>query len=261
MPSVSAYKAILLLLQKPFALPIVFITLAFAKRCHPLRALVTCATIDMAPARGKRSSSQASMDSFIVHKRAKVKTNDGVPIDTADDAGAAENDSSPCKSASCSVQPAPHESAEEAPAQDLNGGDKIGSADGDEGDDNDPESEAKNITIQGPDLTLKPLSNLRDIIQDLLDSAKEGGLHHFVDSNDQFYIRVGTLCSGTDAPLHVLNLFGMLKNADGEQVFTTINKFACEIEPFKQGFLLRNSKPELLFRDATDFAKPGAKQA
>ncbi|KAJ4392112.1 hypothetical protein N0V93_005734 [Gnomoniopsis smithogilvyi] len=173
-------------------------------------------------------------------KRAKVDTTDAKPMNTAGDTGTFERRAS-CKAADeCSVQ-------------------EPNSAD--ESEDEDPESVAKNITIQGPDLTLKPLSDLRAIIQDLLDSAKRGGLHHFVDSNKQFYTRVGTLCSGTDAPLHVLNLFGMLKNANGDQVFTTINKFACEIEPFKQGFLLRNSKPEQLFRDATDFAKPGAKQA
>lgn len=183
-----------------------------------------------APAHGKRSLSQSSVADFFAPKRAKIKTKDQVPI-------------------------------VEAPAQDPKGGVEGGPTDGDEDEVDDPENAAKNITIQGPDLTSKPLSNLRDIIQDLLHSAKKGGLQHFVDANSKFYIRVGTLCSGTDAPLHVLNLFGMLKNANGDQVFTTINKFACEIEPFKQGFLLRNSKPELLFRDATDFAKPGAKQA
>lgn len=113
----------------------------------------------------------------------------------------------------------------------------------------------------GPDLSTKPLSNLREIVAALIASARPLGLDHYVDSGNQFFIRVGTLCSGTDAPLHVLNLFGMLKNDAGEQVFTTINAFACEIEPFKQGFLQRNSKPGLLFRDAQDFTKTGAKRA
>lgn len=107
----------------------------------------------------------------------------------------------------------------------------------------------------------KPLFNLREIIADLIAAAKPHGLDHYVKYGKQFFIRVGTLCSGTDAPLHVMNLFGMLKNNDGDQVFTTINAFACEIEPFKQGFLMRNSKPQLLFRDARDFAQDGAKEA
>lgn len=107
----------------------------------------------------------------------------------------------------------------------------------------------------------KPLFNIRDIIADLLDRSQQDGLDRYVDSGRQFTIRVGTLCSGTDAPIHIMELFGMLKNDEGNQVFTTINCFGCEIEPFKQGFLMRNSKPQLLFRDARDFARAGAKQA
>lgn len=113
----------------------------------------------------------------------------------------------------------------------------------------------------GPDLSVKPLSNLREIVESLIASARPLGLDHYIDSGDQFFIRVGTLCSGTDAPLHMLNLFGIIKNDAGDQVFTTINAFACENEPFKQGFLQRNSKPILLFRDARDFTETGAKRA
>lgn len=113
---------------------------------------------------------------------------------------------------------------------------------------------------QGPNLKAKPLSNLREIIQHLLEASLKDGLKDFVEAG-QHYIRIGTLCSGTDAPLHVMNLFGMLKNQDGERVFTAVNVFGCEIEPFKQGFLLRNSKPQFLFRDARDFANDGAQKA
>lgn len=138
------------------------------------------------------------------------------------------------------------------------------SSDDDSGDEDAPKDgnkKALGVTIQGPDLSLPPLFKLREIIQDLLKKAVNNGLQKYVDQNKQYYLTVGTVCSGTDAPLHVLNLFGMLKNENGDQVFTTVNKFACEIEPFKQAFLLRNSKPELLFRDVTEFAQPGAKRA
>ncbi|CAN8096401.1 unnamed protein product [Discula destructiva] len=128
-------------------------------------------------------------------------------------------------------------------------------------DDDAPEDPAFQVILQGPDLSLPPLHKLREIIQDLTEKASKNGLQDYVDANKQFFLSVGTVCSGTDAPLHVLNLFGMLKNANGDQVFTTVNKFACEIEPFKQGFLLRNSKPNMLFRDVTEFAAPGAKRA
>lgn len=107
----------------------------------------------------------------------------------------------------------------------------------------------------------KPPRSLREIILRLIDDASQNGLSFYTESGRQYYIRVGTLCSGTDAPIHVMNLFEMLKNSHGDQVFTTINSFACEIEPYKQGFLMRNSKPALLFKDAKDFAKDDATTA
>ncbi|KAK7737785.1 hypothetical protein SLS53_006405 [Cytospora paraplurivora] len=127
------------------------------------------------------------------------------------------------------------------------------------GDDDGP---AEGCSVdESPPLDDKPLFELREIIDDLLERSQLDGLSHYVQSDRQFFIRVGTLCSGTDAPIHIMDLFGMLKNRKGNQVFTTINCFGCEIEPFKQGFLMRNSKPQLLFRDARDFAKNGASQA
>lgn len=114
------------------------------------------------------------------------------------------------------------------------------------------------VEVDLPPSTDKPLYELREIIADLLERSQKDGLNYYVESGRQYFIRVGTLCSGTDAPVHVMNLFGMLKNDQGDQVFTTINCFGCEIEPFKQGFLMRNSKPQLLFRDAKDFSKENA---
>lgn len=130
--------------------------------------------------------------------------------------------------------------------------------------DDDPSDDDGDLSIEsidGPDTSQRPLNELRDIISELLGKAQAIGLSQFVDSGAKQYIRVGTMCSGTDAPLHALNMFGMLKNAAGEQVFTAINVFGCEIEPYKQGFLNRNSKPQLLFRDAADFAEHNAKTA
>ncbi|PSR94383.1 hypothetical protein BD289DRAFT_139320 [Coniella lustricola] len=113
----------------------------------------------------------------------------------------------------------------------------------------------------GPDTTKPPLFNLREIIDSMMKSALQVGLQHYVSSGKKYYIRVGTVCSGTDAPLHVMKLFGMLKNKSDQQVFTTLNIFGCEIEPFKQAFLLRNSRPQYLFRDVEDFAAIGAQTA
>lgn len=124
-----------------------------------------------------------------------------------------------------------------------------GSPDG--GGDNNSAQAASNKKPRSKD---KPLRHLREIVRRMMDDASPSGLKLYTDSGRQYYIRVGTLCSGTDAPVHVMNLFGMLKNSDMNQVFTTINCFGCEIEPYKQGFLIRNSNPEKLFRNAEDFA-------
>lgn len=130
-----------------------------------------------------------------------------------------------------------------------------------DGDEDAVDGQSSKAGEVGPDTTKRPLFNLREIIRSTLGLAQNHGLSHYVDSDKQFFIRVGTLCSGTDAPLHVMKLFGMLKNKKGQQVFTTVNAFGCEIEPFKQAFLLRNSKPQFLFRNAEDFAAEGAKTA
>ncbi|KAJ0116351.1 hypothetical protein J7T55_007330 [Diaporthe amygdali] len=129
------------------------------------------------------------------------------------------------------------------------GGGGGGGGDGDTTSDTEPRS------------TEKPLRSLPEIVMRLLKDARPNGLDLYTKSSRQFYIRVGTLCSGTDAPIHIMNLFAALKNCEGNQVFTTINCFGCEIEPFKQSFLMRNSKPELLFRDARDFAEGNAERA
>ena len=134
-------------------------------------------------------------------------------------------------------------------------GEGEGAPDGDDDDPSEDPSDLQRAPMQ------KPLFNLRDIIDDLLYKSLPQGIDHYAQQGRQFFIRVGTLCSGTDAPVHVMNLFGMLKDVNNGQVFTTINCFGCEIEPFKQGFLMRNSKPQLLFQDARDFAKEGAKKA
>lgn len=87
------------------------------------------------------------------------------------------------------------------------------------------------------------------------------GLSHFLINGRPYYIRVGTVCSGTDAPIHVMEMFSMFKGEEGNPVFQVSNEFACEIEWWKQSFLKRNSKPKLLFKDARDFAQGDSEKA
>jgi hypothetical protein len=95
----------------------------------------------------------------------------------------------------------------------------------------------------------------------MIRKAKPLGLKLYLSTGRQQYIEVGTLCSGTDAPVHVMNLFSMFKTPTGTPVFETVNVFGCEIEPWKQSFLMRNSKPGLLFKDARDFTQGDAQRA
>ena len=142
------------------------------------------------------------------------------------------------------------------PKRETPGGNPLGSPDGGGGGDS-----SESASDMEPRSTDKPLRSLREIVQRMMDDASQTGLGFYTASGRQYYIRVGTLCSGTDAPVHVMNLFQMLKNSAGDPVFTTINCFGCEIEPYKQSFLMRNSKPELLFKDAKDFADGDAERA
>ncbi|KAH8781218.1 hypothetical protein F5883DRAFT_685573 [Diaporthe sp. PMI_573] len=107
----------------------------------------------------------------------------------------------------------------------------------------------------------KPLCSLREIIYAMICKASPLGLILFLETCRQHYINVGTLCSGTDAPVHVMHLFSMFKNLAGKPVFGIRNIFGCEIEEWKQSFLMRNSRPGLLFKDARDFAQGDATRA
>lgn len=127
--------------------------------------------------------------------------------------------------------------------------------------DDDSSAKASGKFKGGMNLDLPPMNRLRAIIDDMTQNARPG-LDHFVNAKRTFYIRVGTICSGTDAPIHVMKLFRMLTDVPGgEPIFETINEFACEIEPYKQGFIQRNSAPKLLFRDATNFADLASDEA
>lgn len=170
--------------------------------------------------------------------------------------GALESTTKPSKAPKITLETLMEMPNDNSPNDDTPSGDAPGSPDGGGGgDSSEPASDME------PRSTDKPLRSLREIVQRMMDDASQNGLGLYTDSGRQYYIRVGTLCSGTDAPVHVMNLFQMLKNPAGDTVFTTINCFGCEIEPYKQGFLMRNSKPELLFRDAKDFAEGNARMA
>ncbi|KAG8161719.1 hypothetical protein KVR01_008706 [Diaporthe batatas] len=127
------------------------------------------------------------------------------------------------------------------------------------GDDSPEPSEASVESDEAP--SKRPLCDLREIIEAMMRIARSIGLSHFLGNGRPYYIRVGTVCSGTDAPIHVMEMFSMFRDEEGNHVFQVSNEFACEIEWWKQSFLKRNSKPKRLFRDARDFSQGDSEKA
>lgn len=120
-------------------------------------------------------------------------------------------------------------------------------------------SEAPLHPGRGP--SKRPLCDLREITDAMIRIARSIGLALYRINGRPHFIRVGTVCSGTDAPIHVMEMFSMFKDEEGNPIFQISNEFACEIEWWKQSFLNRNSKPKLLFMDARDFAQGDSDRA
>ncbi len=82
----------------------------------------------------------------------------------------------------------------------------------------------------------------------------ERGVSAGLDTSVPTLIRVGTMCSGTDAPLHALNALNQAaENTSGRRVVEVDYLFGVEIVPFKQAFILNNSAPGVLFQRVEDF--------
>lgn len=74
-------------------------------------------------------------------------------------------------------------------------------------------------------------------------------------------LRIGTVCSGTDAPILALgSLFSILNNNDNDGDGTNRNGvqmehvFSCENVKFKRDFILETTNPPLVFNDVTELA-------
>jgi hypothetical protein len=84
--------------------------------------------------------------------------------------------------------------------------------------------------------------------EELTTIARNGGL----------YFRVGTICSGTEAPIFSLKLIKEISQSltDGRMVIQFNHVFSVENEPFKQAYISRNALGSTVFRDVVDFAVP-----
>ena len=106
------------------------------------------------------------------------------------------------------------------------------------------------------------LSELNDIVshfvQLVVDRDKDQTIFK---SGRHRSIRVGTMCSGTDSPIFVLEEICRQLNARGFSI-TLHHEFSCEVEPFKQAFIHRNTSGQAtIFRDVVEMGDPDRHEA
>eukprot|EP00929_Paragymnodinium_shiwhaense_P031017 TRINITY_DN17471_c0_g2_i1.p1 TRINITY_DN17471_c0_g2~~TRINITY_DN17471_c0_g2_i1.p1 ORF type:complete len:2091 (-),score=518.39 TRINITY_DN17471_c0_g2_i1:228-6500(-) len=74
-------------------------------------------------------------------------------------------------------------------------------------------------------------------------------------------LRIATMCSGTEAPLLAMQLLSKACEKLYNKAFEIEHVFSSEIEPFKQGYILRNFPGVKLFRDVRELKQNQAHTA
>lgn len=127
--------------------------------------------------------------------------------------------------------------------------------------DTDEPREAVELNFAGNDLNayLPPIDNVgdafKDILQRVLDN-KEGSFPDLwrIAASGGFTFNVGTMCSGTEAPIFALKLVQTEVFAiTGMELFRFNQEHAVEISPSKQAYIRRNTNATV-FRDVRPFA-------
>lgn len=102
----------------------------------------------------------------------------------------------------------------------------------------------------GVDLSLPPLENIADCVNDMICKGLSCGLEGALNHLDHRILRIGTMFSGTESPLVAMNLISECPERSGQSSLRVKHAFSCEIEEFKQAFIERNFQPGVMFRDA-----------
>ena len=99
----------------------------------------------------------------------------------------------------------------------------------------------------------EPLDSVSDAMHLLLKRLQAIGLGD-VERDGGARIRIGTMCSGTDAPVFALRQLEEAAVGQGAiKLIDVEHKFSVEIEAFKQSFIMRNVPPTgEIFRDVTE---------
>ncbi|GAW17076.1 hypothetical protein ANO14919_065260 [Xylariales sp. No.14919] len=114
---------------------------------------------------------------------------------------------------------------------------------------------------QGLKLNLPPIRNVYQAFQDMLSKRQPEIIE--MASNGGFQLRVGTICSGTEAPIFSLKLIKETsQQITNDRPFMQFEHlFSVENEPFKQAYISRNAPGSIVFRDVVDFADRNATAA
>ncbi|TGJ88702.1 hypothetical protein E0Z10_g120 [Xylaria hypoxylon] len=114
---------------------------------------------------------------------------------------------------------------------------------------------------QGLRLNLPPINNVHQAFKDLVSKRQPEIIA--MANNGGFQLRVGTICSGTEAPIFALKLIKEISQVitSGQKFMQFNHLFSVENEPFKQAYISRNAPGSIIFRDVVDFADRNATTA
>ncbi len=110
-------------------------------------------------------------------------------------------------------------------------------------------------------LDLPPITNVHDAFKDMLSKRKSEIIA--IANNKGFELRVGTMCSGTEAPIFALKLIKDISwlVTNGRKFIEVNHLFSVENEPFKQAYISRNAPGSIIFRDVVDLSDRNATAA
>jgi hypothetical protein len=112
------------------------------------------------------------------------------------------------------------------------------------------------------DLSVAPISQVPDMFADMLKTGLTLNPDLLKQQSKQpLVVTVGTVCSGTEAPMYAFNFLAEAARNQGTDMVRVKHAFSCEIEGFKQAFIHRNHDAPLIFRNVVHLGKTDATQA
>ncbi|KAI1778140.1 hypothetical protein F4818DRAFT_456099 [Hypoxylon cercidicola] len=139
--------------------------------------------------------------------------------------------------------------------RDADGSDNQENDDQEPGDNQQENAEKPGDDVRnGLDLSLRPISDITSAVVDL---------YHRIEmllpnSNRLAHILLGTMCSGTEAPVEAMRMGQAIASwldPDKENL-TMDHVFSVEVVPFKQNYIRRNTEGCIIFNNVLDFINP-----